>query len=283
MVRADVNLGSAMLQGIFSPWYVPDVYDVYGSNWAGVQPGAEAQTRTAAAAQAGRFDPTLFDFGQRALQQTSLPAATYARPSAGARLSGRIGDVDASIMYHYGYDGPLVRIDQANATLSASYVRRHHVGIDATVPAGPFVLSLDAGFEDNRVIIRRDLTGMTSAALQMVATIEYQTGDIDKVFLVEALYQHLFADRLPELLAWQRDTVGASALIRWPLFGPVRAEARLLGGIRPLTYVARVEVGAERDGLYGAIGVLGADGDQPSFGWYYRRNKELYALVKYSF
>jgi hypothetical protein len=283
MARLDVDFGHFIVQGIFAPWYVPDRIDVYGTNWSGVQPSANAVTRAVVGMRAAEIDPSLFDPAQRVSQQTALPKADYTRPSGGVRIMSQLGRVDLSVMYHYGYDGPKVDINPATGGFSATYVRRHHVGLDASVAAGPIVLAFDTSFEDNHVFFTRALTGVTSPVYQAVATLDYQTGDVDKVLLVEGLYQHIFDMPQQELLAWKKDSAGASWLFRWPIYGPLRVETRVLVGIRPVSVIARGELGLKFGNLYGALGTLVVDGEGPSFGWYYRQNKELYALLKYTF
>lgn len=311
MVRADLDLGPVAVQGIFAPVFIPDTFDVYGSNWAGVQPDAPAGIRGFLALTNRTVDPSLHDLDQRLIQQTSLPSANFTTPSVGGRLSWSIHNLDVSHYYHYGYDGPLIAltppfaaslqlIDFARAGLAdlvplyaalaggyqpftATYVRRHHAGIDAATTLGPFAVRLDAAYDSNRVLYRRDLVGATSPVVQAVASLEYQTGDADKLVLLEAMYMGILDDPGAPLLIYDRNTVGAAGLFRWKLFDPLTVELRAMAGIRPVTEVVRPQLDARWGALTVSVGGLYLNGETGSFGRYYRYNTEVYTRVKYAF
>jgi len=285
--------------------------DVYGSNWAGVQPDAPAGVRGFLGLLTSRIaDPSLYDPWQRVLSQTSLPGAV-ASPSAGARFSWSLHNLDVSHYYHYGYDGPfitlapafassLATIDFAHAGLAdlgpllqaidagvspftATYVRRHHVGLDAATTWGSFAFRLDAAYDSNRVFFRRDLTGATSPTLHAVGAVEYQTGDPDKTVLLEATYIRIFQPPSGGLLVYDRDTAGVALLVRWPLWKPLAVELRAVGGVRPVMEILEPQLSAKWGSLVVSVGGLYLNGEANSFGRYFRRNSELYAKVKYSF
>ena len=65
-------------------------------------------------------------------------------------------------------------------------VRRHHVGMDLTTTAGPFVLRLDSAFDTAMTFYTRDnLNSIARPAAQAVLGIEYQRG-FGKVIVLEA-------------------------------------------------------------------------------------------------
>jgi hypothetical protein len=311
LVRADLDLGFGTLEGIFSPVFIPDTADIYGSNWAGVQPDAPAGVRGFLGILNRSFDRSLYDQMQRLFAQTSLPKADLTTPSAGARFSWSIHNLDVSHYYHYGYDGPFITLDPQFAAIlggvdftragladfgplyaavdagqkpfTATYVRRHHVGIDAATTVGPFALRLDAAYQSNRVFFRRDLLGVTSPAFQGVASIEYQTGDKDKIILVEGMYMRIFDDPGAPLLVYDRDTTGVASMIRWKLWDPLSIELRGMLGIKPMTQVLQPQINAKWDALVVSLGALYLNGDDYSFGRYFRHNTEVYAKAKYTF
>ena len=57
LVRADLDLGFGTLQGLIGPAFVPDRFDVYGSNWAAVQPDAPVWARGLVNLAARSLDP----------------------------------------------------------------------------------------------------------------------------------------------------------------------------------------------------------------------------------
>jgi len=125
------------------------------------------------------LDPTLQESAQRLLSATRYPKSDLTEPVLGARLSWSAGGVDVSYYYQYGFDGPLIKIDPAFAgtlasidfnqagladlepwlaaidrwspPVQASYVRRHHVGMDLATTVGPFAFRVDAAYESKRV------------------------------------------------------------------------------------------------------------------------------------
>ena len=283
MVRLDWYRDILTLQAVYSPWFVPDRFDIYGTNWAAIQPSSPPGFRNIAAGTLERYDRSLFDPAQRLYQQTSLPRADFRYPSAGVQAAINGSGFDLHFYYHYGFDGPHVAVDPSNTTLSASYLRRHHVGMDAATTLGPIVLRAEVAFQDHRSFFRSDLLSHKSPAGQAVGAIEWQTGDSAKVALLEVFYQHLFEHSPVPLLAWKRDSYGAGLLVKWPLWGRLRTDSRILAGVQPLMAVARLGLELDFDRWVVGAGWLLVTGSEPSFGWYYRNNDEALAFVKWLF
>jgi hypothetical protein len=311
MLRADVDLGFATLQGIVAPVFTPDRYDVYGSNWAGIQPDAPLWARGLAGLARRALDPTLQETAQRLLLSTRYPKSDFTEPVLGARLSWSAGRVDVNGYYQYGFDGPLVKVDTALATslagidfshaglvdlepwlaaidagekpLQASYLRRHHAGLDVAATLGRFVLRLDAAYESKRVFFRRDLLGAVSPTVQAVLSTDYQTGDKDKLAMFEVIFLHLFDRAAQPLLIYDRDTAAVAADLRWPIWHPLGFEVRGLLGIRPKTATVQPELNLKFDAWIVSIGSLWLDGEAYSFGQHFRRNIEGYAKLKLLF
>jgi hypothetical protein len=180
--------------------------------------------------------------------------------------------------------GPwLGAIDAGLQPLRARYVRRHHVGTDISTTLGPFALRLDAAYQSERVFFRRDLMGLVSPSVQGVASIEYQTGDPDKLILLEAIYVSLVDLPPAPLMIYARDTVAVATNVRWPLWDPVSFELRALVGIEPETSIVQPEVKVKLDALTLSAGGLWLDGEAFSLGEYFERNREIYAKAKYLF
>jgi hypothetical protein len=313
VVRGDVDLDPFSLEIVFAPFFVPDRFDVAGSNWAVVQPSAPAPYRGFLNLLGHAFDPSLFNRVQALFSTTQLPADDFTDPSVGVRLGSTGHRVDLNAYYHYGFDGtPTLRLDpmfaqalaeidfrtarysdlapvlqlldQGRHPFAATFVRRHHVGIDAVAPLGPFALRLDAAVQSEKVFYQRDLVGFTSPVVLAVASVEYQTGDIGKTVLLEALYVHLFDNvPAPGLLGYTQDTLGFSLVARWSLANGVRGELRGFVGVQPATFVLRPQLGYAAGAFTIDVGALLLGGDPFSFGDYFGRNTTVYAVGKYAF
>jgi hypothetical protein len=298
------------LEGVFAPVYVPDRFDVFGSNWALVQPDTLPPYRGLTGILNRAVDPSGREAVQSLFRGTQLPAADFSAPSAGARLSWTAGGFDASYYYYYGFDGPYFQIDpRVQAALASTdfstagltslqpllpmidagmkpiqvtYVRRHHLGTDLATTVGPFALRFEVGYDDPRVFIRRDLLSTTSPALQAVMAVEYQTGRRDQTLLVEAMYMRALDLQVP-LMIWDRNSVGVGGLFRWPLFAPFSVELRALIGIRPVTEVIQPQIDMTFSNWVVSLGGLWLGGETYSFGQYFHRNREVYAKLKVSF
>ena len=311
MLRADWDLDFATLQGVIEPAFLPDRYDVYGSNWAAVQPDAPVWARGLSNLMARSLDPTLQEPAQRLFAATRYPKSDFTAPILGARLSWRVAGLDVNYYYQYGFDGPLLEIDPAFAAglagvdwdsvgladlqpwlaaidaghppLSVSFVRRHHIGTDLATTIGPVALRLDAAYQSKRVFLRQDLSGFISPTLQAVLSAEYQTGDKDKFALLEVVYARILDAPVVPLLIYERDTVGLVADVRWPLWRALGFELRGLLGIRPRTATIQPELNLKFQPWIVSLGGLWLDGDAYSLGQYFHRNTQVYAKVKVLF
>ena len=319
-LRADFDLGIAVLGLVGQPFFVPDKSAIYGSNWALVQPDAPAGVRRFFGTYAQGEDPAqVGDSLARARGASAFDGA-----SVGASLRFHLGaGVDASYYYHYGRDrSPFVYLDPnvanqlatansnqdvaaifaAQQKASASYggpfvvesIRRHHVGGDLATVAGPFVLRADAAFDTAMTFYTRDtLNSIARPAAQLVAGVEYQQG-LGKVIVLEGTYLHLFDPEVPvvptpnqanvgPLLFVQPNNYGLANAIRWSLFESFVFEMRTFFGIQPLSWVVRPEVGYASPSFTVRLGYLAIDGAAGSFGGYYRRNESVYLTTRYSF
>jgi hypothetical protein len=310
-IRADLDLGIGTLEGVFSPVFTPDRFDVSGSNWAAIQPDAPTWVRGVANLIDRSTDASLRPTVQRLLSATNYPKSDFSEPVVGARWTWNLSRADVSYYYQYGFDGPLLEVDPAlvtslrsldysqagladlepllraidagQAPIRLSYLRRHHVGMDASTTWGPLAFRVDTAFDSKRAFIRRDFLGTTSPTFQGLASIEYQTGDTDKDLLIEVIYQHLFDKQAIPVLIYARDTVGIAGDLRWPVWGPVTAELRALVGLRPESQLVQPQLNVKFGALVLSAGGLLLRGAQYSYGQYFQRNDEAYLKAKYSF
>lgn len=300
LLRADMDLPFGSLQAVFSPLYVPDRGDIAGSNWAGVQPDAPLVLRELIATGLAPSALTV-----------ELPEQNLTAPQAGARFAWSHSGWDFAHYYHYGFDGPSVEldplvasrlsspdlrnvsteelpvlvdaIDSGNAPFSLRFRRRHHVGLDLGTTVGPFALRLEGAYQSQRVFYRQDLLSFVSPSLLGVASVELQTGERDKGALVEWVYIRVLDRPDAALLSYARDTLGVAANVRWTLLSPVFAELRAVIGIEPRTLILEPIVSARFGGSTISAGGLWLGGDDGSLGHYFRRNRELFLRVRYSF
>jgi hypothetical protein len=314
LVRLDFDLGAVTLQLVGTPIFVPDVYDVYGTNWAAVQADAPAPIRGLFGSVSPLFDPTKQGAFDALVHDTQLPAMNFAAPSGGIRVAAATAGADFDFYYHYGFDStPAVSVSPSFASFlgseafaafhpsdltpvlqaldmgvqpfTAAYVRRHHIGLDAATVAGPFALRLDAAYDTQRVYYRAaDLTSLVSPTFSGVASVEYQTGDIDRVILVEAIYTHI-VDALDEaILGYDRDSIAVAGTLRWPLAGGWAIDLRGLAGIEPVSFVLQPAVRWKlNDALFLRAGAVVLAGETDSIAWYYRDNTSAFVQGKYSF
>jgi hypothetical protein len=311
MLRADLDLGFATLQGVVAPVYTPDRYDVYGSNWAGIQPDAPAWARGLANLATRSFDPTLQESAQRLLMATRYPKGDLSEPVLAARLGWSTHGLDIDYYYQYGFDGPRIRVDPAfvatvgaidfdhagladlqpllvaidagGRPLEASYVRRHHLGTDIGTTLGPVALRLDAAYESKGVFFQRDLVGWVSPTVHGVFSAEYQTGDKNKFALLELLYLRLVDAPTIPLLLYRRDSMGVGADLRWPLWHPLGFGLRGMFGIIPQSLVMQPELNLKFERWTLSGGVLWLDGEAYSLGGHFRRNLESFVKLKWFF
>jgi hypothetical protein len=294
LLRADVDLGAVGVELVGSPIFVPDVYDVYGTNWAAIQQDAPATVKALLANVWPSFDPAKQGELNALLHESKLPAANFTAPSGGAKVSASLGWADVDFYYHYGFDStPLVSPNASALSLllaptqplSATYIHRHHIGFDAAVPAGPLALRLDAAYETQRVYYHvDDLTSLSSPSFLAIASIEYQTGDIDKVVLFEATYNRIVDTLDKSLLGYDQDSFAIAGTVRWPLWEGWAVDLRGLAGVEPVSFTLEP---ALRWKINDAVLVKGGGvllaGENNSVGWYYRHNTCVFLQVKYSF
>ncbi|HEY6561950.1 MAG TPA: DUF1302 family protein, partial [Polyangiaceae bacterium] len=313
LIRVDWYFGDVSLQGIVAPVFVPDVLDVYGSNWALLQPDAPRELRGFFRLMSSMVDTSQHDAFNRLIQHTEQPDPAAENVSAGGKLAATLGSVDVDVYYFYGFDStPLLKLDSAlieqlkdvnfaTATvanfdvlftsfqlgyplLTIEYVRRHHVGFDAATVLGPLGLRLDAAYDTARVFFRRDLSGIASRTLQTVASIEYQTGDLRRVFLIEGSVLQLLDVESEDLLLVEETSITAAALVRFPVLTSFDVELRAMLGVLPRSVLLRPQLGhrfSESFSVYaGGVWLSGANW---SLGEYFGRNVEGYLAAKYAF
>ena len=311
LLRADLDLGFASVQAVLEPVFTPDRYDVYGSNWAAIQPDAPRWASALVGIARGSIDPSLEQPAQRMLAATRYPASDFSQPVPGARFSWSAQGVDMSYYYQYGFDGPLVAIDPAlSGTLSRPgagpaglsdlqplfaaidagqeplrvyYVRRHHVGLDVGTTLGQVALRVDAAYDSQRVFYRTDLNSALSPAFAGVVSVEYQTGHTDRQALLEALYFRIMNPPASRLLVYERDTLAVAANFRWPLWRWFGVGLRALAYPKPRSLVMQPELETKLGAWVISVGGLWLDGDAYSFGRHFQRNTEGYARVKVLF
>jgi hypothetical protein len=290
LLRLDLDLGAIAAELVATPVFIPDAYDVYGTNWSAIQQDSAAAIKERFATVWPLVDPTKQAQFNVLVHDTELPASNWTAPSAGMKVSTVFANIDLDAYYHYGFDTtPSLSIGPSFATLLgapivATYVRRHHLGLDATATAGPFVFRLDGAYETERVYYDVALTSFTSPTAFGVASVEYQTGDIDKVLLVEAIYNHLVDPPDRQLLGYDRDSYAVAATFRWPLGAGFAIDLRNLVGIEPASFVLQPAFRWKwNDSVLFKVGTVLLGGETGSVGWYYRHNTSAFVQAKYSF
>lgn len=311
LVRADIESGAHALQLLFQPFFIPDGYDISGSNWSIIQPTTPESIRGLFRLINGLFDPTLHDPAQKLFAQTTLPT----NPSGGARYTYTGHNFDVSLYYHFGYNttptvtinpqfaGAIAMVDWRTATpttlgpvlglldmgispYSAAFTRRHHVGFDGVTTVGPIAVKIDAAYENKAVYYQPDIESFVTGQAQGVLSLEYQTGEIGKLLLLEGVYTHLMHTP-PELglIGYKRDTYGAAMTARWTFFDVIEAELRAVYELEPRTIVLQPQIAYRRrsNGFTVAAGALYLHGDPISLGDYYSRNNSTYVTIKYPF
>jgi hypothetical protein len=310
-VRADIEGGANALQLVVQPFFVPARYDVYGTNWASIQPSSPVAIRGLFRLATQLFDPSLRNPFESLFAQTNLPT----KPSAGVRYTYTGHKFDTSIYYHYGYNNtPQVKLDPTfgqtiamidwtmatAATLkpvldlldagvspyTATFLRRHHIGIDGVTTVGPFAIKLDAAYENASVFYQPDLESFVSPSAEGVLSIEYQSGEIGKTVLVEGIYQKIFdTPPMAGLIGYKQDSAGVAVLARWTAAEVIEGEVRAILAAVPRTTIVQPQIAykARSGGLTVAIGALYISGEPLSLGDYYGRNSCGYALLKYAF
>lgn len=328
LIRSSVTVGAFSLEGIVSPLFIPDRFDVYGSNWSPFQFHSDPDYRGFLGGTTLLVDQSVEREFAQLWRQTERPLDNGKGAAAGARLIATLPGIDLSAYYHYGFDATpyvslhprfleylhgtqfltapatkfeplLVLIDDLKSSnevpFSARYLRRHHAGFDLAAPLGPIVLRLDAAYESRRVFYRVDFNGFASPTILGVAALEYQTGDLDKVLLLEFLAQHML-NQTPEymnqqgqlvhvpLLAYDRTTSAVAGTLRWTLAESWGIDLRGLVGIHPETYSLQPAIRFKpNDSFQLRLGALILAGKQQSFGWYYGDNDTAFIQLRYAF
>jgi hypothetical protein len=155
--------------------------------------------------------------------------------------------------------------------------------VDLMTTAGPFVFRLDAAFQSQRVFYRLDLTSVASPALLAAAAIEYQTGSIDDVVIVELLYARVFEPGSEPLLMYRSHSYGAACVARWVLFGALSLELKATTSVAPFGYTATPALQLKFEALVLKAGLVLLDGQKGSIGWYYRHNTGAFAQLRYAY
>lgn len=326
--RADLDLGLVVIGLVAQPFFVPDQFSLYGGNWSLVQPDSPRTYRKLFGVYAAGRDRTTIEDLQTLLVNSKTPKSALEGGSAGASMRFHFGKVDASFYYYYGFDRtPYVYLDpqlssqldlvDPNAVngvvldaflqqlqrgsslyggpLVLKYYRRHHVGMDLQTSVGPFVLRMDAAFDSAMTFFARDtMNSVARPSAQGVLGIEYQTGDLNKVIVLEGFYQRLLGPEVPlvpvldqanngPLLFVEENNVGFSNLIRWVFFDHLIFEARSLISAKPVWYSVRPEIGYVNPSFTARLGFNIMDGEADTFGRYYRRNNTAYVTARYAF
>lgn len=313
-VRADIDFGLGYVELVAAPFFVGDRFDVYGANWGLVQPGAPTAYRALLGISSSLANDTLFNEAQPLLGVTDPPRADFSATQAGVRFALNVRKLDVDLYYQYGFDPfPRLRVDPMflqtlNMTdfrgglpgiaqpyisliaagkkpITTDYVRRHHAGVDLGTSFGPMVLRAEASYDSATVFPRaNDLQGVVSGTVQATLGLEYQPGELGKTIIVEGWYMHLTDAPSEPLLLAKQDNGGLATLVRWRFFRDhLELETRVLVSIAPLYWVVRPQVAYLWRGLAIRLGAVYLDGDDRSYGGYYRRNSSLYLAVKYSF
>lgn len=318
VIRASLSGGVFTLEGVLSPFFVPDRFDLYGTNWSVVQRHAPSRYQEFLGAASLLVDSSVERQLPGVLQQSERPLDNGKGASGGLRAAAALPGVDLSAYYHYGYDStPFVALHPAffqylgettflpgdatafrrmlelsnelgvGSVISARYVRRHHAGFDLATTLGPLGLRLDTAYQTRRVFYQADFNSFASPTLLGVAAIEYQTGSLDEVVLLEFLASHQLEQRpagaLP-LLGYERTTAGIAGTLRWPLSESWGLDLRGLVGLNPKTYVLLPALRYKANDSFSLrLGALVMSGEESSFGWYYGDNDTAFVQLRYAF
>jgi hypothetical protein len=219
-VRADIDLGVAILGLVFEPFVPSDRFDLYGTNWALLQADAPRAYRRLFGTLSQGLDRNQVASLQDTLTGGQLSGSNPANASLGGSLKMHVGRFDLSWYFLTGFDRqPAVYVDPAfqkqlesidasqlnggvfdallNQTRAStralggpvllSYRRRNHVGMDAQTTAGPFVLRADLAYDSSKTFFSADsFNSILRPAVQEVLGLEYQTGSLNRVIGVEA-------------------------------------------------------------------------------------------------
>jgi hypothetical protein len=289
---------------------------VYGSNWAAIQRRAPEEYQQFVGTASVLADQSVERDVAKLLRQTERPGDNGKGASVGARLTASLSGVDVSAYYHYGYDStPFVRLDPAFQgylydpdtdltpgaprtelapllelmdsgvePISSRYVRRHHVGLDAATAFGPVIVRLDGAYQTRRVFYQLDLNSFATPTALGVLGLEYQTGNIDNVALVELLGARLMHSLPSPLLGYRRTTAALAGTVRWMLGESWGLDVRALIGLRPKSHAVQPALRYKaNDAFTLRLGVLALGGAPRSFGWYFGDNDTAFVQLRYAF
>jgi hypothetical protein len=312
IARADFYADPFVFELLGSPVFIADRSSLSVGNWSALQPDAPAEYRGLYNLIGRVVDPSLRRDVDRLLQQTRYPNQNGAGASVGAKIGFSVDGLDVNGYYHYGHDGtpflsfdpafvfllkgtdfahaqladlaPLAQaIDRGLRPLSGEFVRRHHFGLDASRAIGPFVFRLDAAFETQRVYYRMDLTSASYPTVLAVASIEYQTGDVDRIIVVETVYIGLLEPPAAPLLAYNQHSFGFATVFRWPVIGALSLELRGTLGLMLQSYTVQPALRLKLGDFVIKLGGILLNGEPRSLGWYYRHNASAMLQVRYTF
>ena len=317
VMRASVSGGAVTFETVASPFFVPDRFDVVGSNWSAIQIRSPLPYQAFVSSAGGLVDDSVEPDLIRLFRQTARPKDNGKGAAIGARLSANLSGTDLDAYYHYGYDSlPYVQVDPGFAQyatasiedfrtpggskfapvldlldegvkpISAHYIRRHHAGFDVASVLGSFVLRLDAAYESKRVFYKMDLTSFAVPTVLGVAGIEYQTGNIDDVLLVEVLAARMLDAPPPDtdILAYERNTAAVAGTLRWGMGEEWGIDLRALVGLVPRSYALQPALRFKpNDSFTLRLGALILSGEENSFGWYFGDNDSAFVQLKWAF
>jgi hypothetical protein len=317
-LRSAFSAGPVTFEVVALPLFVPDRFDVYGSQWSLLQPRAPLPYQQYVGSTSLLVDPTMDRELAELWRQSELPPNNGKGAAAGARLSATFAGTDLNIYYHYGYDStPFVTVDptfqaylfdpgtslgvdtpaaeklapavalldRGVRPVSARYLRRHHVGLDLATTFGPLVARIDAAYQSRRVFYGVDLNSAATPTLMGVLGLEYQTGSMDDVVMVELIGTRLLQSPGPvALLGYERMTTTIAGTLRFTLSEGWGVDLRSAIGIRPETYVVQPALRYMPDEAFSVkLGALFVSGAQDSFGWYFSDNDTAFLQLRYSF
>ncbi len=312
-VRSDVALGAAStLQVHVAPFFVPDTFELWGSNGAIVQPSAPAAFRYLLNRVGKLADPTLRAEAMALVGQTQKPRLDFSEPSFGARLGWEAGGFDGAFYAHYGFHTqPYVRvspdlpaalaaadpstvsgltkpfldaIERGQPLVLSTYVRRVHAGFDVSRALGPVVVKLEGAFDSRAPFLRADFGAGLSPVAAGVVGLEWSPGDGNTFVLVESSAQRWFDVPAGTPLLFVRETtLSEAAVVRHTFAEKLELEVRTVAVLDPLGYVVRPHVAWKEASWDVRIGAAWLDGDDGSYAKYYARNTQAFFIARGKF
>ena len=311
LLRADAALGAGSLQVVVAPFFRPDRYDVYGTNWSFLQTGAPPGYRgfLTALTQPGGLPPE--DAGRLLFPDRGAPSDDLSGLEGGLRLEWTRGRLTVSHYYHYGVHGtPDFAMDAglgqaldatdwsavsaddvrdlaarigASPAVRSEWPRRHHLGLGLTTTAGALALRLDTAYEHEGLFYDQRFHGWRSPVVQAVAAVELSSADPGRALLVEVWQQWLQRTPSPGLLYANRATTALALLARRTWRERVELEMRAVVGASPASYVLRPQVAWKKDAFALRLGLVLPGGEERSYGDWFGRNRSAYLMLKRSF